>query len=233
MPWQSSPYRPPIQNPKGRIGSSPSAPVARFFGCVGFGLAGWATFKATQWLLGLPPGFLDAKWGPRETIVVGAAVLASLLGGLIGSGLGLQLSITSRTLTRFVIIVWHFLANGQIVCFALLTLALSRNRRSIGHAEALQAFGLFAAASIVAGLVLFAAGQFKENQQPRPLLWVAITVPITVWVGLRYQAMFHWQRGMAIVFGVVAGLGTVVVSARMIQRDYEQMKEMRDIVKRP
>jgi len=232
MPWQSSPYRPPIQNPKGRLASSPSAPVARFFGFVGFGLAGWASVKAAQWLLGLPPGFLEAKWGPRETIVMGTAVLASMLGGFIGSGLGLKLSITSRTLTRVIIIVWHFFANGQIVCFVLLALVLSRDRRSIGHAEALQAFGLFAVASIIAGLVLFAAGQFEESQQPRPLFWVAITVPITVWVGLHYQAMFQWQRGVAIVFGVVAGLGTVFVSARMIQRDYEQTKEMRDIVNR-
>lgn len=189
--------------------------------------------KAAQWLVGLPPGFLDAKWGPREIIIVGVVVLASLLGGLMGAAVGLQVSIKNRTLTRFLIIVWHFLANGQIVCFALLALALSRDRRSLGLTESLHAFGLFAAASVVAGLLLFATGQFKESGRPHPLLWIVVTLPITVWVGTQYQAMFHWQRGVAIVFGVGAGLGTIFISARLIQRDYEQMNEMRDIVKRP
>jgi hypothetical protein len=130
-------------------------------------------------------------------------------------------------------IVWHFLANGQIVTFVLLALVLSRGRQTLGLAQSLHAFGIFAVGSIVAGTVLFAAGQFKENQRPRPLLWILITVPITVWVGLQYQGMFHWERGVAIVFGVVVGLATVFASARLIQRDYEQMNEMRDIMKRP
>ncbi len=154
------------------------------------------------------------------------------MGGLIGAGIGLQVSVKNRTLTRFLIIVWHFLANGQLVCFVLLWLVLEQDRRILGLTELLHALGLFAAASSVAGLILFSAGQFKENEQPHPLVWIVVTVPITVWVGMQYQGMFHWQRGVAIVFGAIAGLGTLFVSARLIQRDYQQMTEMRDIVKR-
>jgi len=232
MPWQSVLYGPPIENPKGRVASFPNAPLVRLCGCAGFGLAALATFKAAQSLLGLSPEFLDAKWGPREVMVVGVAVLASSMGGLIGAGIGLQVSVKNRTLTRFLIIVWHFLANGQLVCFVLLWLVLEQDRRILGLTELLHALGLFAAASSVAGLILFSAGQFKENEQPHPLVWIVVTVPITVWVGMQYQGMFHWQRGVAIVFGAIAGLGTLFVSARLIQRDYQQMTEMRDIVKR-
>lgn len=228
MPWETTPYRPPIQNPKGRVASSPNAPLARCCGSIAFCLTCFAACKAAESNFGLKPGFLDAKWGPRETVVVGILLLLSMLGGLFGFGVALQVSIRNRDLTRLANILWHFFANGQIVCFFVLALALGKQRRSLGSTESLHVFGTYAAASILAGLVLFLAGQFKENAPPRPLLWASIVVPPAIWASLRLDSWLRWQPREAILCGLALGLGNLFISARSIQRDYAQMKEEND-----
>jgi hypothetical protein len=211
---------------------SPNAALGRFSGSVAFCLTGYATCELAERLFGLSTGFLDAKWGPRETLVVGVMALVSMLGGLIGLSLGLQVSAGNKELVRLATILWHFFANGQLVCFFLLAVALSRDHRKLGLGESVQVFGTFAAASIVTGLVLFITRQFKEDGEPRPLLWVVIVVPATVWAGLQLQGILQWQPRTTVIFGIVTGLFNVFVSARLIQRDYLQMRELNNLAVR-
>jgi hypothetical protein len=230
MPWEATPYRPPIRNPKGRVAFMPSAPLARLTGTIAYCLVGFAIYKAAQWILGLPPGYLEGKWGLRETVVVGVMLLVGMLGGLIGFAVGIQVSVKNREVMRFAIILWHFFANGQLVGFFLLALILGRNRRTLGLVEAIHVFGMFAAANILAGIALFLARQFKEGAQPQPLVWIIFVVPAAIWTGLQLEKMLQWQLEMAIIYGAVAGLINVFVSARLIQRDYQQMREVNDMV---
>jgi hypothetical protein len=227
MPWETTPYRPPIPNPKGRLPRNPSVAAGRICGCLGFFLSGYLCDKAAERILGLPHGWVEGKWTPAETVAVGAILLLSMVGGLIGFGAGLHVAADNRELTRLSLILWHFLADGQIVCFFSIGLVWRREHHPLTTQEALPIFGWFAAAALLSGLVLFALGQFRENAEPRPLLWIVVGVPPILWVAYHIRDTIHLDERGAILFGLIAGLAIVFLSARMIQRDYRQMREVK------
>lgn len=230
MAWKSVEVKQRSQNPKGRVPLSPSAPLMRICACLGFCGTAFLALKAATFMLGLPEKFLEAdNWSPREISALGVSFLASTIGGLIGAGMGLQVSIRSASLNRFLAILWHFVASGQLVYSVLLSLALARNQRVATLPETLQAFGLAAAGCVVIAVALFAAGQFRENQPSNPLVWILVAIPITVFIGLQHGRLFSLNGASAIVVGVVAGLGTVFSSAYFIQRDYDQMDRVRSM----
>lgn len=226
MPWDSSTYHPRIPNPKGRLPMLPSAPAARLFGLIGFLLGGYASYTIAGLLLHLPPGWVDRKWTPADLGVIAAILFVCFFGGLSGMALGLKVPADNSNLTRFALILWHFLANGQIVCFFAIGLAWKSGHRPLDTHEALHIFGLFAASTLISGLLLFILGQFRQNSQPQPLLWILAVVPPILWVSHIVRETIHLDQTRAMVFGSAAGLVTIFLSARMIQRDYRQMKDM-------
>jgi len=229
MGWETTRYRPPIRNPKGKIAASPLAPLSRLIGCVSFLLTGFAVAKLAQKLLGLPPSFWDGKWEPRETVAVGIIVLLSIVGGLMGFALGLKVSVSNQSLTRLACILWHFLANGQIVCFILLELLAQKEQRHLGIGDVLPILGGFAAALTASGLILFFAGQFREHERSRPALQTIVVLLFSVAAGVWLRPALQLPREAAVLFSVVVGVGAWLLSARSIQRDYAQMREMNQI----
>ena len=207
-----------------------SAPAGRFFYCISFLVSGLVAYWLAGRILGLGPGWLESKWTPVETAAVGAILLVSFIGGLLGFALGMKVPAGSRNLTRLTLILWHFLANGQLVCFFAVGIAWKRGHEQLNMQEALHIFGLFAAATFISGVVLFLLGQFRENAAPVPFLWIMMVVPPLVWVGLNVRKTIHLDQTGAIIFGCVAGLAIVFLSGRMIQRDYRQMKEVDELV---
>src|SRR6266852_425933 len=112
MSWQTNELWPLSGEPKGKPAKSPSPPLARILGFAGFGIAVVLSLKCFQYLLHLPPGFLNGgQWGFRETLAFGVTLGIGIVGGLLGSGAGLYVNVTSPTLNRFLSIFWHVVAN--------------------------------------------------------------------------------------------------------------------------
>jgi hypothetical protein len=229
MAWKTIDARSSVEpKPKGRVARHASPAAMRLCGLLGFLGSAYVTVVSSAYLLGRPTDFLDSgNWSAAELTVLSVALVAALLGGLMGAGIGLSLDIRNAHVNRLLLIVWHFLACGQLLAFGGLTLALRPTRRVASIPETIEAFGVTALATTAAGLVLFALGQFKEDRQPNLVLCACITVPMGVFLGREYARIFSIDGHRATVVGVAFGVAVFVVSAYMIRRDYDQMAEAR------
>lgn len=234
MAWKTVEVHPATEKPApAGPARSLSPPLMRICGFLGFFGVGFLVLRVSGAVLGLAPGFWEAgDWGFRETAAIGFAGLASFLGGLFGAGAGLKLEVTSPWLNRLLAILWHFVANGQIVCLGLLGMVLARKQRVATMPEALRVFGLAAAACVLIAAILFLLAQFRADERPNLLLCSLVAVPLTVALAFDQAKIFLLDRGMAITIGVAYGLMLVLLSAFTIRRDYDQLAQLRGIQKR-
>lgn len=227
MPWRSDRIEARPAEPKRRVALTPSPALMRICGSIGFCGAAYVTVLVVAPVLGLPSDFLEAgEWGAREAAAFALALAASVVGGLLGAGLGLQFNVTNASAQRLLLLVWHFVADGQILAMVLLSMALSRQRHVATVGEAVWAFGLTAAACALLGVALFLLGQFKDDERPNAALCLVVCVPVSVAVALAQAKAFAIERNRAIVMGVVFGVAVFLVSAHMIQRDRRQAAQL-------
>jgi hypothetical protein len=229
MAWKTIDARSSAEpKPKGRLPSHSSPAAMRLCGAIGFLGSAYVVIRIAAYLLDRPPDFLESgDWSATELIVFGVALPVAAVSGLMGAAMGLSLNIRNAHVNRLLLIVWHFLANGQLLAMVVLTLALRPSRRVASIPETIEAFGLTALATIAAGVVVFLLGQFKEDRRPNLLLCASITVPIGFFLGGEYARIFSIDGRRANVIGLAFGIALLFVSAYMIRRDYDQMAESR------
>jgi hypothetical protein len=220
----SSPRREP---PKGRIARHPSPAMMRIGFLAGFLTTGLLLMRGSAYVLGLPADFYETgDWGRREITAFGVSLAGALVGGLAGAAAGLQVSVASAAVNRFLLMLWHFVINGQAVGFVLLSIALAPQRRTATMAETIATFGWTAAGSAAIAVMLFLAGQFRDGRRSSALVCLAVAVPVSLALSSRYAGLFGLSPGARLGVGVGFAVSVCLVSASMIRRDYSQAAQL-------
>jgi hypothetical protein len=231
MSWQQRTISPtPEQPPKVNI-RYPSPGLCRFASMVSFLAVGLGVYYGGTNLLGLESLNMAAPaWTAKHVILIVVATLLGILAGLLAFAYTMSIEVRSERLNYLFIVLWQFLANGTLVWFMMIGVAMSV---ALGRQEAKAAvlqfgaeramvhvIGNGVAIGLLLGVAFFLARVYRWPFLP--YLAFAFTVSL---LAARWHFITYGIEGKSwILAGLVVPILLLMTAAPMIERDRRQRR---------
>lgn len=220
----------PEEPPPPRDIKAVSPALLRFFGMMGFVTFGLGTLALGSRWLNLPTDFWTAgSLNGRAIALIAVSFILAFLGMLLGWGLAVAIPVRSERGNHAVSALWHFLANGSLVWFFLVTMVLTK---VVGRENAktfIKQYGEWqfawaivgpaSAVSIFTGALLLLTRQLRPRERPHLFRCWLIAAPGAFAAS---HLQFVWLRVETpwwLMIGALFPFLTVGVSAWTIERD--------------
>lgn len=198
---------------------------------VSFLIVGFGLYYGGTALLGLQQLDMAAPaWTPKHVGLVAAAMLLGCLAGFIGFAYAMTVEVRSERLNHLFIVLWHFLANGNIIWTITIGIAMSLTLGREEAKAAVLAFGaeratiyLVGIGSIVGllqGAAYFAAPIIRLSFIAYFAFSLVITLSAARWHFSIYGIGGKWW----VVAGVVIPGLLLLFTPLMIERDRRQRR---------
>jgi hypothetical protein len=231
MSWQQKTISPKLDKPPKMNIRYPSPGLCRFAGLTGFLAVGLGVYYGGTRLLGLEPlNMASPAWTVKHVVLVGAGILLGMLGSLLAFAFTMTIQVRNARLNDLYIILWQFLANGSLVWFMIIGVAMSI---SLGRQEAKDAvlhfgaeraivhvIGTGVAVGLLLGAAFFLARVFRLPFIP--YLAFAVTVAL---LAARWHFFTYGIEGKSwILAGLVVPILLLMTATPMIERDRRQRR---------
>lgn len=238
MNWNRQTFEPHRPSPKyPERYRFPSPPLCRLCGAIGFTAGALLVFYVTAATFGVEHDFIStAGWEFKEIIVLGSSLLAGILCGLLGFGLGASVEVRSEHRNHLLAVIWHYLANGSILWFFLLSLVLTKVLGQTGIKQHVDHFGIWYSTFAIAGTgtigslacagVLLLAGQIKYLEKPRFLPCLLLSMPISIAMGYMQFRLLEISTGYWWIISVIFPFPLIPLSTMMVARDLRQRRDL-------
>ena len=206
----------------------------RFFGSIGFAAGGLGIFYLGQYFFNIDLDFWQAsKWDVKTILLIIVTIAASLMGGILGAGIGISIEVKSERKNDTLSMLWHYLANGSLIWIFLLMMCLHKIYGEENLLVLVDGIGKWYFSIISLGIasigcliiagMLFATGVIKERGKPSVAApCFLLSLPFTLAMG---YAQFHFlsiESVLWIFMSVALAFLLHPVSAFMINRDKSQ-----------
>ncbi len=239
MSWNRQTFEPPRPPPRyADRYRFPSPPLCRLGAAIGFTAGGLLVLYGAGAVLGVEHDFMRSGegLGIREVVVLGGSLLAGLLCGLLGFGLGLAISVRSEKINHILAVFWHYLANGSILWFFLVYLVLIKIFGQEGIKQHVDQLGIWyssfsvagtgAVGSLASAALLLLVGQVSYGRKPRLFLCLILILPVSMAMGYVQFRLLDASTAYWLIPSVVFPLALIPLSAMMVARDYHQRRQM-------
>ena len=230
MGWNTRIIRPEESTPPKRDIGAVSPALTRFFGMLGFTTIGLGTIALGCLWLNLPTDFWTAgNLSGRAIGLIAVSVVLGFVGMLLGCGLAAAIPVRSERGDHTVSALWHFLANGSLIWYFLVTMVLAKVvgpenakafvRRYGEWRLAWTIIGPATAVSMFTGALLLVTHQLDHRNKPRLFSCWLIAAPGAL-AASYFQ--FLWLRVESpwwLMIGALFPLLAVSISAWTIERD--------------
>jgi hypothetical protein len=216
----------------------PSPPLCRFCGAVAFSVGGLLVFYGIASVLDINPDFTSGEggWELKEIAALLVSLLAGMLFGLIGFGLGASVNVRSENRNHMFAVMWHYLANGSMIWLFLLYLVLIKVLGQPGTKQLFKELGVWYSTLAVLGIgglgslcmaaVLLLSGQLKYGRKPRPTTSFLLAIPVSMAMGYSQFRLLNVSTNLWLIIGILFPLALIPFSAIMVARDLRQRSEL-------
>lgn len=209
---------------------SVSPPVLRFFGSLGFLATGLGAMKVGSDLLEIPAEFwLNPTWDFKHVIIMIIALLAGLIGTLIGMGFGTNFKIKSEKGHYYASVLWNFYANGSLVLIFLVLLCLRKDFNLEEWQEVMKAIGLWkfsligfiycGIGSLLLGVLLSLFGLFSPGRKVNIIFAIFAALPFSLLLAKLLLNAWTVQGNYWIFIGIVFPISLIPINLYFMLRD--------------
>jgi hypothetical protein len=230
MAWNTKIIEPKSPTPpKGEM-SGVSPALTRFFGAVGFVAASLGTMHfGSRWLL-LPPNFWSAgSLSGKALVLIASAFVFGFLGMVFAWGAAASITVRSEAASHVVNVLWHYLANGTLIWFCVVTMVLTK---IVGRDNAMAfmkqfgewrfawtILGLTSAVSLLSGVLLLVTRQLRRDKKPQLIKCWIIVAPVSFAASYQQFMLLQVETLWWLMLGAVFPPLLIAVSAWTIERD--------------
>jgi hypothetical protein len=243
MDWNRQvfePQRPPPKRPD--LFRYPSPPLCRFCGSIAGIGGGLLVLYGSAALFGIDPEFMrmEGAWGLKEVSALLVSLVALLICGLIGFGIGGLIDVVSEKTNYFLSVLWHYFANGSLIWFFLLGLVLTKILGKVGvksHFDQIglwystfSIFGTCTVGSVAIAGFLIIAGKLKADRKPKFLPCLFFALPLSISMGYFQFRLLGLPGHYWVIIGILFALALVPISAGMVARDVSERRKLLSII---
>lgn len=230
MAWNTKIIEPERSTPPKREMSGVSIALTRFFGAVGFIAASLGTIHFGSRWLSLPPDFWSAeRLSGKAVVVIASAFVFGFLGMALGRGAAASITVRSEAANHLVNVFWHYLANGTLIWFFLVTMVLTKVVGRSNAMDFLKQFGewrfswtilgVASAVSLLIGVVLLFTKQLRRDKKPQLIKCWIIVAPLSFAASYQQFVLLRTATLWWVPLGAVFPLLLIAVSSLNIERD--------------
>jgi hypothetical protein len=230
MSWNSRIIEPESPKPPERDMSGVSPALTRFLGTVGFVAASLGTMHFGSRWLSLPPNFWFAgSLSGKAIVIIAAAFVFGFLGMGFGWAVAASITVRSEAVNHVVNVLWHYLANGSLAWFFLVTMVLTK---VVGRNNAVAfvtrfgewrfagaIIGLASAVSLLSGVLLLITRQLRHDKKPQLIKSWIIVAPVSFAASYQQFVVLQVETLWWLMLGAVFPPLLIGVSAWTIERD--------------